>query len=57
MVIGKGGQGIEALKKELLKKMTEKSILINIVEVKNPESDAQLVAENIASTAWKKNFF
>ncbi|OPJ54889.1 30S ribosomal protein S3 [Alkalithermobacter paradoxus] len=47
MVIGKGGAGIEALKNEM-ENMTKKSVVININEVKNPERDAQLVAENIA---------
>ncbi|MFD3155622.1 30S ribosomal protein S3 [Haloimpatiens sp. FM7330] len=57
MVIGKGGQGIEALKKELKKIVRRKNILINIVEVKRPESNAQLVAENIASQLEKRISF
>ena len=48
VIIGKGGQGIEALKKDLLKFVSEKNLLINIVEVKNTEIDAQLISENIA---------
>ena len=47
VVIGKGGAGIDALKAEL-EKMTIKTIIVNIVEVRNPDKDAQLVAENIA---------
>ncbi|MGI6036819.1 MAG: 30S ribosomal protein S3 [Limnochordia bacterium] len=47
MVIGKGGAQVEALRKEMEQK-TGKQIQINIVEVKSPETDAQLVAENIA---------
>lgn len=47
MVIGKGGQGVEELRKDL-EKLTEKSVSVNVVEVKNPDIDAQLVAENIA---------
>lgn len=47
VVIGKGGAGIEALKAEL-EKMTKKNVIVNIVEVRNPDKDAQLVAENIA---------
>ncbi|CEN26379.1 30S ribosomal protein S3 [Paraclostridium sordellii] len=47
VVIGKGGAGIDALKAEL-EKMTKKTIIVNIVEVRNPDKDAQLVAENIA---------
>lgn len=48
MVIGRGGAGVDGLKKELEQK-TEKQVSINVVEVKNPDMDAQLVAENIAS--------
>lgn len=47
MVVGRGGENIEALKKELVK-MTGKSVHIDITEVRNPEIDSQLVAENIA---------
>ena len=47
VVIGKGGAEIEKLKVELAK-YSEKKILVDIKEVKMPDSDAQLVAENIA---------
>lgn len=47
MVIGKGGQEVDRLRKEL-EQRTGKQLQINIVEVKRPELDAQLVAENIA---------
>lgn len=47
MVIGKGGQEVDRLRKEL-EGLTGKQLQINIVEVKVPELDAQLVAENIA---------
>lgn len=56
IVIGRGGEGVDQLKKEL-EKMTGKNVLINIVEVKNPESDAQLVAENIAAQLEKRISF
>ena len=56
MVIGKGGSGIEELKKEL-EGMTKKSIVINIVEVKSPELSAKLVAENIAGQLEKRVAF
>ncbi len=56
LVIGKGGQGIEELRKEVVK-MTGKSVLINITEIKTPEMDAQLVAENIASQLEKRISF
>ena len=48
MVIGRQGSNIELLKSDL-KKMTESAIEINIVEVKTPDMDATLVAENIAA--------
>ncbi len=47
VVIGKGGAEIEKLKTELSKFSTKK-VLVDIKEVKRPDSDAQLVAENIA---------
>ncbi len=46
-IIGKGGEQVEALKKEL-KKVTDKEIQINIYEIKRPELDAVIVANNIA---------
>ena len=47
VVIGKGGAEIEKLKAELAKYSAQK-VLVDIKEVKKPDSDAQLVAENIA---------
>ena len=47
LIIGKGGQEVDKLKEEL-KKITDKDVQINIYEVKRPEIDAQLVANNIA---------
>ena len=47
VVIGKGGAEIEVTKKELFK-LTDKKVLIDIKEIKRPDKDAQLVAENIA---------
>ena len=47
VVIGKGGAEIEKLKAEV-QKLTEKKLFVDIKEVKRPERDAQLVAENIA---------
>jgi len=46
-IIGKGGQEVDKLKEEL-KKITDKEIQINIFEVKKPELDATIVANNIA---------
>ncbi|SHE46616.1 30S ribosomal protein S3 [Clostridium fallax] len=57
VVIGKGGSGIEALKKKLAKIIAQKNVMINIVEVKNAEADAQLMAENIASQLEKRISF
>jgi len=56
LVIGKGGTGIEQLRKEV-EKLTGKSVLINITEIKNPEIVAQLVAENIASQLERRISF
>jgi small subunit ribosomal protein S3 len=56
LVIGKGGTGIEEIRREL-EKMTQKSVLINITEIKMPEVEAQLVAENIASQLEKRISF
>jgi small subunit ribosomal protein S3 len=47
VVIGRKGAEIDKLKEEL-SKMTGKEIYIDILEIKHPETDAQLVAENIA---------
>ena len=57
VIIGKGGSGIEALKVKLAKIIDGKNILINIVEVKNTETDAQLMAENIAAQLEKRVSF
>ena len=57
VVIGKGGSGIEALKAKVMKLVNGKNVLINIVEVKNAESDAQLMAENIAEQLEKRVSF
>jgi len=47
IIIGKKGAEVEVLKKELAK-LTDKEVFINIQEVRKPEVDAQLVAENVA---------
>lgn len=47
IIIGKGGQEVDKLKEEL-KKITHKEVQINIFEVKRPELDATIVANNIA---------
>ncbi len=56
IVIGKGGSEIEKLKAEL-EKMTGKTIILNVIEVKQPDLSAQLVAENIASQLERRISF
>lgn len=48
IIIGKGGAEVDKLREEL-KKLTGKDVQINIFEIKRPELDAKLVAENIAN--------
>ena len=56
MVIGRGGSGIEQIK-EGLKKYTEKHVDINIAEIKQPDMDSTLVAENIAGQLERRIAF
>ena len=56
IVIGRGGAGVEALKKEL-EAFTGKAVSLNIMEIKLPDADAQLVAENIAQQLEKRVSF
>ncbi|MFO7952343.1 MAG: 30S ribosomal protein S3 [Bacillota bacterium] len=56
MVIGRGGAGVEGLRKQL-EKVTDKKVHINIIEIKKPEMDAQLVAENVASQLERRIAF
>lgn len=56
LVIGKGGALSEELKAEL-EKMINKDVSLNIVEVKNVDTDAQLVAENIANQLERRISF
>lgn len=56
MVIGKGGTEIEKLRVQC-EKFLNKPVAINIVEVKNPDMNAQLVAENIAQQLEKRISF
>ena len=56
MVIGQKGSAIEALKVEL-EKMTGKTVLVNVVEIKNPDLNAQLVAESIAAQLERRISF
>lgn len=56
IVIGKGGAGIEVLKAELLK-LTGKNVAVNIMEVRRPDLDAQLIAENVAAQLERRVAF
>lgn len=56
IVIGKGGTGIEELRKQV-EAMTNRNVLINITEIKAPDANAQLVAENIASQLVRRISF
>lgn len=56
IVIGKGGAGAESLKAEIAK-LIGKDVNLNIVEVKNVDLDAQLVAENIAGQLERRISF
>ncbi|MCL6581734.1 MAG: 30S ribosomal protein S3 [Firmicutes bacterium] len=53
MVIGRGGTGVEELRHEL-ERITQKQVAVNIVEIRQPELDAKLVAESIASALEKR---
>ena len=56
VIIGKKGQDIETLKKEL-SKISTSEVFVNIVEIRKPDTDAQLVAENIASQIERRIAF
>ncbi len=56
MVIGKGGVGVDALRKDL-EKLTGRNVNLNILEVKAPDADAQLVAENVANQLERRIAF
>ncbi|MFP4015853.1 MAG: 30S ribosomal protein S3 [Halanaerobiales bacterium] len=56
MVIGRGGSEVDALRQQI-EKNTGKRVQINVIEVDNPDLDAQLVAENIASQLERRVSF
>lgn len=56
LLIGKGGTGIDAIKDDI-KKAVGKDVSVNIMEIRDPDADAQLVAENIASQLEKRISF
>lgn len=57
ILIGQKGAGVETLKKNVEKLSASKKVNVNIVEIKNPDLDAQLVAESIASQLEKRTQF
>ena len=57
VLIGQKGAGVEALKKNVEKLTAAKKVNVNIVEVKNPDLDAKLVAESIAAQLEKRAQF
>ncbi|MEG1548575.1 MAG: 30S ribosomal protein S3 [Clostridia bacterium] len=56
MLIGKGGIGVDAIKEEMTK-LVGKPVNVNIMEVRNPDANAQLVAESIAAQLEKRTSF
>ena len=56
LVIGRGGAEIENLRKEL-EALVKKPVAVNVVEVRVPDMNAQLVAENIAAQLEKRTSF
>lgn len=56
MVIGKGGAGVERLQEDL-ERLSGRQISINVVEVSNPDLDAQLVAESVAAQLERRISF
>jgi len=56
MLIGKGGAGVEAIKADVAG-MLGKPCSVNIMEIRNADTDAQLVAENIAAQIEKRTSF
>ena len=56
IIIGKGGAEIDKLKAQV-EKLTSKTVNVNIMEVRNPDTNAQLVAENIAAQLEKRISF
>lgn len=56
IVIGKRGAGVEQVKKEL-QKISDKEVYLNIIEVRKAETDAQMVAENVATQIERRIAF
>ena len=56
IVIGKKGAGVEVLKSEI-QKLSKSEVFFNIIEVKNPEANAQLIAESVGAQLAKRVAF
>ena len=57
VLIGRGGAGVETIKSEVKGIVGDKNVNVNIIEVKRPDTDAQLVAEGIAAQLEKRVSF
>ncbi len=57
VLIGKAGAEIEVIKKDLAKLTKGKQVIINVIEVRKPDTDAQLVAESVAAQLEKRTSF
>ena len=57
VLIGKAGAEIEVIKKDLAKLAKGKQVIINVIEVRKPDADAQLVAESVAAQLEKRTSF
>ena len=57
IIIGKGGSEVEALKKELQKRLPNKELILNIKEERKPQISAQLAAENVATQIERRVAF
>ena len=57
VLIGKAGAGVEEIKNDVQKLAGDKQVVINIIEVKRPDMDAQLIAEGIAAQLEKRVSF
>ena len=57
VLIGRAGAGVEQMKKEVEKLVKKSNVSINIMEIKHPDTDAQLVAEGIAAQLEKRVSF
>ena len=57
MIIGQKGAGVEKLKKEITAMVKNKTVSLNILEVKRPDMDATLVAESVAAQLEKRSSF